>query len=379
MSISDDFKQFVDNGDIYRVRAALQTYLLLDVRAAQEGRMSSEKVFDQFDEALLYAHERLKNLIMPFTLNNISRTPRSQWDKDYLDKQTSFLGQEFSAERIAHVKEIICDVYNLPAYRGEAGPERSLRVAVQEPSEKIYSAPIPKPFRQAEDVGSGEDRGAADEQSANISRDSSCLAAKCPAALIEALESNDVQRVRGVLCACLLRGSFTDSVWDMLNHVRSVMPEVFNTHHNTEGSRYMPISWDDNYLISQVGTLMVNFTESRIKHITEILRKMDDTTASQSVSVPEEKQSTADELKNENALSAIERAKMASSRASGSAAADVQRTCDGKRLAPHSHPSNAAAEDDESATLPELPHNAGTDISDTINKYSGRIFGRWSR
>lgn len=106
--VSEEFKQNVSSGDLDTVRSALIDYLIID------------RTFRKFDETLSYAEDSLK-VIEPF--NNEPPFSEKPWDIDYLNQQKVALMMNFSAERIAHLKNVITIV--LPHNTDKSNPNIS--------------------------------------------------------------------------------------------------------------------------------------------------------------------------------------------------------------------------------------------------------------
>lgn len=119
MSISSEFQENVQSGDLITVRSALTDYLIID------------RTFKSFDDALSYSSKTL-SIIQEYD-NKPFEEDRSKWNKDYLNKQKVALMINFSKERIDHIKNVVQAV--LP------DPEQSVNSTMTR--ETMPSAPKP--------------------------------------------------------------------------------------------------------------------------------------------------------------------------------------------------------------------------------------------
>ena len=91
--ISAEFKRNVQSGDLLRVRSSLIDYLIID------------RSFKKFDEALDFALRSLP--ILQEHDGEVFEEDASQWNKRYLNFQKAALINNFSEERIQHLKQVI--------------------------------------------------------------------------------------------------------------------------------------------------------------------------------------------------------------------------------------------------------------------------------
>lgn len=111
--ISTEFQKNVQAGDIFSVRSALIDYLIVD------------RTFMKFDEALAFAGKNM-DVIVPFD-GKALQEDTAGWDEDYLNLAKVGLLNNFSRERIDHLKAVIKTVmpaeqtdsaFDTAAYRG---------------------------------------------------------------------------------------------------------------------------------------------------------------------------------------------------------------------------------------------------------------------
>lgn len=91
--ISAEFKRNVQSGDLLRVRSSLIDYLIID------------RSFQKFDEALDFALHSLP--VLQEHDGEVFEEDSGQWDKRYLNFQKAALMNNFSEERIQHLKQVI--------------------------------------------------------------------------------------------------------------------------------------------------------------------------------------------------------------------------------------------------------------------------------
>lgn len=95
--ITQPFKQAVDQKDLDRVKIMLRSSL------------SNDLTFQSFQEMLTYALNEFPNLIEPHDGTEFPNA--SVWTKTYASEVREDLMDNFSAERIAHIKEVHEHVY----------------------------------------------------------------------------------------------------------------------------------------------------------------------------------------------------------------------------------------------------------------------------
>lgn len=95
--ITQPFKQAVDQKDLDRVKIMLRNSL------------SNDLTFESFQEMLTYALNQFPNLIEPHDGTEFPNA--SSWTKTYASEVRDDLMDNFSAERIAHIKEVHEHVY----------------------------------------------------------------------------------------------------------------------------------------------------------------------------------------------------------------------------------------------------------------------------
>lgn len=96
MSISPEFKEFVDAGALIQIRSYLANYLIVD------------QTFETFSEAFDYANSHLS--VLQEHDNAPLELDSSKWDEDYLNKQLVAVVSNFSKTRLDHIKTIIREV-----------------------------------------------------------------------------------------------------------------------------------------------------------------------------------------------------------------------------------------------------------------------------
>lgn len=92
--LSREFRNAVDGGNLLRARIMLKDSLLGDLS------------FSQFDEMLRYARQRLDKLIVPYD-GEFLENDTSKWNTDLMNTELVEIVNNFSPERIAHLKEVI--------------------------------------------------------------------------------------------------------------------------------------------------------------------------------------------------------------------------------------------------------------------------------
>ncbi|MGP1599088.1 hypothetical protein [Peptoanaerobacter stomatis] len=97
--ISEEFKSAVSSQNLMRAKIMLKDSLILDPS------------FKLFDEMLNFAQKSgLINIVVPFDGESLEDDP-SKWDKDLMDLEMVKIVNNFSKERIEHLKKIISKVY----------------------------------------------------------------------------------------------------------------------------------------------------------------------------------------------------------------------------------------------------------------------------
>lgn len=87
MSISKEFMDTVASGNVLRTRIILSNYMVVD------------PAFREFDEALKYALEFMTDLVEPHDGENLNYN-MTEWTKEYFNKESTNLVDNFSRERI---------------------------------------------------------------------------------------------------------------------------------------------------------------------------------------------------------------------------------------------------------------------------------------
>lgn len=98
MEISQEFKQAVSAQNTLRVRILLKNYMLTD------------PTFQTFDHYLAYAQQQMVELIQPHDGETLNYDV-SAWTKDYLDRQMTVVVDNFSAERIELLRNMVRQLY----------------------------------------------------------------------------------------------------------------------------------------------------------------------------------------------------------------------------------------------------------------------------
>lgn len=96
MSISPEFKEFVDAGALIQIRSYLANYLIVD------------QTFKTFNEAFDYANSHLS--VLQEHDNAPLELDSSKWDENYLNEQLVAVVSNFSKTRLDHIKTIIQEV-----------------------------------------------------------------------------------------------------------------------------------------------------------------------------------------------------------------------------------------------------------------------------
>lgn len=92
--VSQEFQAAVNQGNLLRARIMLKDSLLVD------------PTFLQFNELLAYGRTRLPDLIEPFDGELLNMEP-SCWNQDQMNMELVQLVNNFSLERINHLKKVI--------------------------------------------------------------------------------------------------------------------------------------------------------------------------------------------------------------------------------------------------------------------------------
>ena len=101
-NISDEFIKAVENENKSRVRILLKNALLDD------------KTFKKFDDMSIYVRNHLPDVYVKHNGEELI-TDRSLWSEEYMNKCLKALINNFSHNRIGHLKNIIRHVYNMEA------------------------------------------------------------------------------------------------------------------------------------------------------------------------------------------------------------------------------------------------------------------------
>lgn len=97
MCIDEKFIKVVAQGNSLEIRTYLASHLLLDSK------------FNDFDEALSYANSKIN--VLQDDDNKEYEYDSSRWNNEYLARQHSRLIDNFSPERIDHIKKVISYLY----------------------------------------------------------------------------------------------------------------------------------------------------------------------------------------------------------------------------------------------------------------------------
>lgn len=97
--LSEEFKSAVSSKNLLRVRIMLKDSLIIDPS------------FKLFDEMLYFSQSNgLQELVVAFDGESLEDNP-SKWDKDLMDLEMVQIINNFSKERIEHLKKIVSKVY----------------------------------------------------------------------------------------------------------------------------------------------------------------------------------------------------------------------------------------------------------------------------
>ncbi len=99
--ISNEFKENVNSGNVFTIRSALIDYLIMDTS------------FKKFDEAIEYTKQQHIEILEPFSESETDSIEQNsdKWTNDYLNRQKCGLIDNFSLERIEHLKKVIKKVF----------------------------------------------------------------------------------------------------------------------------------------------------------------------------------------------------------------------------------------------------------------------------
>lgn len=98
MSVSKEFMDTVATGNELRTRIILSNYMVVDPS------------FREFEESLAYALKSMPNLIVPHDGEEFNYD-MSAWTKDYFNKESNNLVDNFSQERIDFLKQMCAYLY----------------------------------------------------------------------------------------------------------------------------------------------------------------------------------------------------------------------------------------------------------------------------
>lgn len=98
MSVSKEFMDTVATGNELRTRIILSNYMVVDPS------------FREFEESLAYALKSMPNLIVPHDGEEFNYD-MSAWTKDYFNKESNNLVDNFSQERIDFLKQMCAHLY----------------------------------------------------------------------------------------------------------------------------------------------------------------------------------------------------------------------------------------------------------------------------
>lgn len=98
MNLSKEFLEAVEAGKVTRVRIMIKNSMLVD------------KTGKSCEEMLAYAADRMADLYDEYDNESFKRNC-GEWDEDYMNDQLVKVVDNFSRERIAHIKEVILYLY----------------------------------------------------------------------------------------------------------------------------------------------------------------------------------------------------------------------------------------------------------------------------
>lgn len=113
--VSEEFKKNIESGNIIFIRCALSDYLFVD------------KSFRKFDEALSEAKKKIEILEK---YDGLEMDLDGPWTLDYLSAQKVALMNNFSVERISHLKKVIISVLgeNNPSQKKQQSRTREAEI-----------------------------------------------------------------------------------------------------------------------------------------------------------------------------------------------------------------------------------------------------------
>lgn len=118
--ISPEFRMAVDNKNLLRVRIMLKDSFIVDPTLAQ------------FNEMQDYAKGKLPDLFVPFDHGILEDNPL-KWDKAVMNMELVQLVNNFSKERVTHLKKVIAKVLEKEVWLKQKGKnEQSTRQKPQE-------------------------------------------------------------------------------------------------------------------------------------------------------------------------------------------------------------------------------------------------------
>lgn len=108
-NISNTFKNYVSSKDLISIRSVLLDSLFID------------KTFSKYNENLTYAKNNGCNVFENHN-NRELILDKSKWSKDYLTKLSVELSDNFSIERVEHMKQVIISVNGKPTSKPVSKP-----------------------------------------------------------------------------------------------------------------------------------------------------------------------------------------------------------------------------------------------------------------
>lgn len=144
--ISREFEETIKSGKPMAVKSVLLDYLIMD------------RTFQKFDEALEAAKKL--NIIVPYAGDPIEKDSK-KWDKEYLNMQKVELMENFSEERIEHLKAVIAKVMplneipNKATHKIDVSTEKKQNNINKKIDEVQFKANVEEAFQEESDTGNG--------------------------------------------------------------------------------------------------------------------------------------------------------------------------------------------------------------------------------
>lgn len=144
--ISREFEETIKSGKPMAVKSVLLDYLIMD------------RTFQKFDEALEAAKKL--NIIVPYAGDPIEKDSQ-KWDKEYLNMQKVELMENFSEERIEHLKAVIAkvmplnEIQNKATHKIDVGTEKKQNNISKKNDKVQFKANVEDVFQEESDTGDG--------------------------------------------------------------------------------------------------------------------------------------------------------------------------------------------------------------------------------